>query len=100
MPPAKSGKTLSKSQIELIKRALKADPATSGIPVIVLSNLSQDTDVQAMLLNGAVEYLVDFQIEMMGFTPDTPGVRFDTAPRPQFVMPAIEEQTLDRLRGV
>lgn len=37
---------------------LKSDPATKGIPVIVLSNLSQEEDIKRILDLGAVEYLV------------------------------------------
>ncbi len=41
-----------------VLRALKQDPATAGIPVIVLSNLGQDSDVQRALEAGAAEYLM------------------------------------------
>ncbi len=37
---------------------LKADKATDHIPVIVLSNLSQEEDINRILALGAVEYLV------------------------------------------
>jgi len=37
---------------------LKADKATEHIPVIVLSNLSQEEDINRILALGAVEYLV------------------------------------------
>lgn len=37
--------------------SLKEDPATAAIPVIVLSNLSQDRDKQEALDHGAVGYL-------------------------------------------
>jgi putative two-component system response regulator len=37
---------------------LKADKATENIPVIVLSNLSQEEDIKRILALGAVEYLV------------------------------------------
>ncbi len=37
---------------------LKADKATEHIPVIVLSNLSQEEDISRILALGAVEYLV------------------------------------------
>src|SRR5439155_2268935 len=50
--------------------------------------------------NGEVQYLVDFKIALTGLTPETRGATFDTTPRPAFVMPAIEEQTLERLAGV
>jgi len=37
---------------------LKADPATKDIPVIVLSNLSQEDDINRIKTMGAAEYLV------------------------------------------
>jgi adenylate cyclase len=38
--------------------ALKRDPRTRDIPVVILSNLGQDTDVQRGLDMGAVDYLI------------------------------------------
>ena len=38
--------------------ALKKDPRTKDIPVVVLSNLGQDADVQRGLSLGAVDYLI------------------------------------------
>lgn len=38
--------------------SLKKDPRTKDIPVIVLSNLGQDADVQRGLSLGAVDYLI------------------------------------------
>ncbi len=38
--------------------ALKKDPRTKDIPVIVLSNLGQDADVQRGISLGAVDYLI------------------------------------------
>jgi adenylate cyclase len=38
--------------------ALKRDPRTSAIPVIILSNLGQDADIQRGLDLGAVDYLI------------------------------------------
>jgi CheY-like chemotaxis protein len=38
--------------------ALKRDPRTRSIPVIILSNLGQDTDIQRGLDLGAVDYLI------------------------------------------
>jgi CheY-like chemotaxis protein len=45
------------SGFEVLKR-VKADPGTASIPVIVLSNLSQDSDRRQVLDSGAAEYLV------------------------------------------
>ena len=42
---------------EVLKR-LKADPATSDIPVIMMSNLAQEADIREALDAGAVSYLV------------------------------------------
>lgn len=38
--------------------AMKADPRTREIPVIILSNLGQESDVERGLAMGAVDYLV------------------------------------------
>lgn len=38
--------------------AIKTDPRTAGIPVVILSNLDQDADVQRGLSAGAADYLV------------------------------------------
>lgn len=41
-----------------VLRMLKQDPATRPIPVIVLSNLGQESDVKQALEAGAVAYLI------------------------------------------
>jgi len=41
-----------------VLRRLKQDPATASVPVIVLSSLGQETDVQRALAAGAAGYLV------------------------------------------
>ncbi len=41
-----------------VLKLLKAEAATSAIPVIVLSNLGQDSDVQKAMEAGAVDYLI------------------------------------------
>lgn len=38
--------------------ALKSDPRTLDVPVIILSNLGQDSDIQRGLEMGAVDYLI------------------------------------------
>jgi CheY-like chemotaxis protein len=38
--------------------AIKADPRTRDVPVIILSNLGQDADIQRGLDLGAVDYLI------------------------------------------
>ncbi len=45
------------SGIEALE-AMKADPRTRDIPVIILSNLGQESDVERGLAMGAVDYLV------------------------------------------
>lgn len=37
---------------------LKADPVTQAIPIIILSSLGQETDVERGLQLGAVDYLI------------------------------------------
>lgn len=44
--------------------ALKQDPATSRIPVILLSNLSQERDVEQALEAGAVAYFVKANLSL------------------------------------
>jgi two-component system phosphate regulon response regulator PhoB len=47
-----------------VLRQLKADPATRDIPVLVLSNLGQERDRQAMLGAGAMEYYVKAEMTL------------------------------------
>jgi len=47
-----------------VLRSIKADPATSGIPVIVLSNLGQERDVQRALEGGAVAYRIKANLSL------------------------------------
>jgi CheY-like chemotaxis protein len=47
-----------------VLRGLKEDPATSSIPVIVLSNLSQESDVRQALEAGAAGYLVKADLSL------------------------------------
>ena len=51
-----------------VLRALKADEATRGIPVVVLSNSSREQDVQEVMRLGAVAYLVkaDLSLQELG----------------------------------
>ncbi len=41
-----------------VLRQLKSNPATAGIPVIVMSNLGQDQDVELAAKLGAEDYLI------------------------------------------
>ncbi|MEK7585065.1 MAG: response regulator [Patescibacteria group bacterium] len=43
---------------------IKLEPSTKGIPVIVLSNLGQETDIKKAKDLGAVDYLVKSDVEM------------------------------------
>jgi CheY-like chemotaxis protein len=47
-----------------VLQALKADPSTAGIPVIVLSNLGQDSDIQLARERGAVDYIIKSNIAL------------------------------------
>jgi CheY-like chemotaxis protein len=47
-----------------VLRTLKQDPATVGIPVIVLSNLGQPGDVQQAMDGGAAAYVVKADLSL------------------------------------
>ncbi len=47
-----------------VLKALKADPATASIPVIVLSNLGQERDVQRAMELGAVAYFIKAHLSL------------------------------------
>ncbi len=47
-----------------VLRSLKQSPDTSHIPVIVLSNLGQDRDIQQAMDTGAVAYLVKTDLSL------------------------------------
>jgi CheY-like chemotaxis protein len=47
-----------------VLRALKEDPATAHIPIIVLSNLGQATDVQRTMESGAAAYFVKANLSL------------------------------------
>lgn len=47
-----------------VLRALKADPATAKIPVIILSNLGQESDVKQAMEAGAVGYFVKANLSL------------------------------------
>lgn len=47
-----------------VLRGLKADPATAHIPVIVLSNLGQEKDVQRALAEGAEAFCVKANLSL------------------------------------
>lgn len=44
--------------------SLKADPATASIPIIVLSNLGQESDVARALEGGAIAYFVKANLSL------------------------------------
>lgn len=46
-----------------ILKTLKADPLTSSVPVILLSNFSQEELVKGAINEGAVDYLFKYQVE-------------------------------------
>jgi DNA-binding response OmpR family regulator len=47
-----------------VLRALKADAATAAIPVIILSNLGQDSDVKQAMEAGAAGYFVKANLSL------------------------------------
>lgn len=47
-----------------VLKALKEDPATASIPVIVLSNLGQERDVQRAMELGAVAYFIKAHLSL------------------------------------
>jgi CheY-like chemotaxis protein len=47
-----------------VLRALKADPATAPIPVVILSNLGQDGDVKQAMDAGAAGYFVKANLSL------------------------------------
>ena len=49
------------------------------------------------VVNGEIEYLAPLQLTITGVNPDDPGVTFDTRPNPVWVMPGVEEQTVESL---
>jgi DNA-binding response OmpR family regulator len=47
-----------------VLRALKADPATAATPVLILSNLGQDSDVKQAMDAGAAGYFVKANLSL------------------------------------
>jgi CheY-like chemotaxis protein len=47
-----------------VLRILKQDPVTRPIPVVVLSNLGQESDVQQALQDGAIAYLIKANLSL------------------------------------
>jgi CheY-like chemotaxis protein len=47
-----------------VLRSIKADPATAAIPVIVLSNLGQERDVQRAMEGGAAAYRIKANLSL------------------------------------
>lgn len=47
-----------------VLRALKADPATAGIPVVILSNSSREEDKRRVLTLGAVGYHIKANLSL------------------------------------
>ena len=47
-----------------VLRALKADPATAPIPVVILSNLGQDGDMKQAMDAGAAGYFVKANLSL------------------------------------
>lgn len=49
------------------------------------------------VVQGNIEYLVPMKMTISGVRPDDPGLAFDTSPRPVWIMPGIEEQSVQSL---
>jgi CheY-like chemotaxis protein len=47
-----------------VLRILKQDPTTKQIPIVVLSNLGQESDVQQALQGGAVAYFIKANLSL------------------------------------
>jgi twitching motility two-component system response regulator PilH len=47
-----------------VLRLMKQNPATKQIPVVVLSNLGQESDVQQALQGGAIAYLIKANLSL------------------------------------
>ena len=47
-----------------VLRRMKQNPATKQIPVVVLSNLGQESDVQQSLQGGAIAYLIKANLSL------------------------------------
>jgi hypothetical protein len=50
------------------------------------------------VVKGEIEYLESLKLTISGVSPDDPGVTYETGPRPIWVMPGIEEQSIESLR--
>ncbi|MCH7746221.1 MAG: MBL fold metallo-hydrolase [Chloroflexi bacterium] len=49
------------------------------------------------VVNGAIEYLSSVKMTITGVNPNDPDISFDNSPRPVWVMPGVEEQTVESL---
>lgn len=49
----------------LVLEELKKNPVTEGIPVVILSNLGQQTDIERGKRLGAVDYLVKSDVSLI-----------------------------------
>lgn len=56
-----------------VLRTLKQDPATAPIPVIVVSNLGQEHDMQQALAAGAAAYLVKANLSLQDLVQQVEG---------------------------
>ena len=65
-----------------VLHALKSEAATKAIPVIVLSNLGQEGDVQRALALGAVAYCIKANLSLQGLVRQVEGA-LAKAPAPE-----------------
>lgn len=64
-----------------VLRALKADPATTEIPVVILSNSSRDEDKREAMQLGAVGYYVKANLSLKELAAQVDRLIKDHAPR-------------------
>ena len=63
-----------------VLHALKSEAATKAIPVIVLSNLGQEGDVQRALALGAVAYCIKANLSLQGLVRQVEGALANSPP--------------------
>ena len=49
------------------------------------------------IVNGGVEYMAPMELTITGVSQDEPGLVFGEAPQSIYIMPGIEEQTIESL---
>jgi DNA-binding response OmpR family regulator len=65
-----------------VMRALKDNDATAAIPVVILTNLGQDSDVQRALDGGAVAYAIKSNLALKDLVALIRRILFTSGPPP------------------